>query len=47
LAEARLGQGKVGEALAAARRALRIGQEVNEVESTAVAWRLLAMIAAR
>jgi tetratricopeptide (TPR) repeat protein len=46
LAEACLGQGKAEEALAAARRALILGQEAEEPEDIAAAWRALGRVAA-
>ncbi|OGO45227.1 MAG: hypothetical protein A2W37_03725 [Chloroflexi bacterium RBG_16_63_12] len=47
LAETCLGQGKVEEALSAARRALTLGQEAGVQESIAAAWRALGSAAAR
>lgn len=47
LAEACLGQGKVGEALAAARRALALGQEVGAPAFIGEAWRTLGMVTAQ
>ena len=44
LAEALLGQGKVAEALAAARRALTLGMEVESPALTGNAWRVLGMV---
>jgi adenylate cyclase len=45
LAEAYLGQGQVEAALAAARRALRLGQEAGQQENVGAAWRVLGMVA--
>ncbi len=47
LAEAYLGQGKVEEALAAAHRALALGQEIGEQAFVSAAWRTLGLVAAR
>jgi len=47
LAEACVGQGKVEEALAAARQALALGQESGEQEDIGAAWRALGLVAAR
>lgn len=47
LAEACLGQGKVEEALAAARQALALGQETELQEVVAAAWRVLGLVAAQ
>jgi class 3 adenylate cyclase/tetratricopeptide (TPR) repeat protein len=47
LAEACLGQEKVEEALAAARRALALGQNEEDQFFTAVAWRVLGKVASR
>lgn len=46
LAEACLGQGKIKEALAAARRALKLAQETEAREFTGAAWRILGMVVA-
>ncbi len=47
LATACLGQGKVSEALEAARRALALGQRTENHELSAEAWRTLGLVAAR
>jgi len=47
LAEACLGQGKVGEALAAAQQALALGQSGGVQEYIAAAWRMLGQVAAQ
>ncbi len=47
LAEACLGQGKVDEALAAARRALVLGQDKEDQFSIAAAWRALGKVVSR
>jgi tetratricopeptide (TPR) repeat protein len=47
LAEALLGQGKTAEALEAARRALALGREFENLEHVGEAWRVLGLIAAR
>lgn len=47
LAEACLGQGKVEEALAAAQRALALGQEIEQQEFIGGAWRTLGRVAAQ
>ena len=46
LAEAFLGQGKVAEALAAARRALTLSQEVESPPLLGSAWRVVGMVLA-
>lgn len=46
LAEACLGQQRVGAALAAARQALGLGQSMGQQEYIALAWRILGLIAA-
>ena len=46
LAEALLGQGKHGEALDAARRALALGREFENQEHLGQAWRVLGLVAA-
>jgi tetratricopeptide (TPR) repeat protein len=46
LAEACLGQGRVGEALAAARKALALGQESGQQMLVGAAWRVLGRAAA-
>jgi predicted ATPase/class 3 adenylate cyclase len=46
LALAYLGQGKVKKALAAARRALALGQQIGSQEYQGMAWRALGMVAA-
>jgi len=47
LAQACLGQAKTAEALDAARRALKLGQEMGSQEYIAGAWRVLGQVAAR
>ena len=47
LAEALLGQGRVGEARAAALRALELGHEIENQEHVAEAWRVLGLVASR
>ncbi len=47
LAEACLGQGKVEEAMVAARRALALGQEVKAPAFIGGAWRILGMVVAQ
>ncbi|MEA3395979.1 MAG: tetratricopeptide repeat protein [Chloroflexota bacterium] len=47
LAEALLGQGKVGDALAAARQALALGQEAETQGLIGGAWRTLGMVTAQ
>jgi predicted ATPase len=47
LAEACLPQGKVNDALHAARQALAHGQQVESSDYTAAAWRVLGLVAAR
>jgi predicted ATPase/class 3 adenylate cyclase len=47
LAEALLGQGRVGEAGEAAARALELGHEIENQEHVAEAWRVLGRVASR
>ncbi len=47
LAEALVGQGRLEEALAAARRALELGREIENQEHVAEAWRALGLVASR
>jgi serine/threonine protein kinase/tetratricopeptide (TPR) repeat protein len=45
LAEALLGQGRLEEAMAAARRALDLGREIDNQEHVAEGWRVLGLVA--
>jgi serine/threonine protein kinase/tetratricopeptide (TPR) repeat protein len=47
LAEALLGQGRLEEAMEAARRALELGREIENQEHVAEAWRALGLVASR
>ncbi|MDT7780718.1 MAG: hypothetical protein QOC99_3230 [Acidobacteriota bacterium] len=47
LAEALTGQGRLTEALEAARRALELGREIENQEHIAEAWRVLGLVASR
>jgi serine/threonine protein kinase/tetratricopeptide (TPR) repeat protein len=47
LAEALVGQGKLEEAMEAARRALELGREIENQEHVAEAWRALGLVASR
>jgi serine/threonine protein kinase/predicted ATPase len=47
LAEALVGQGRLEEAMAAARRALELGREIENQEHVAEAWRALGLVASR
>jgi serine/threonine protein kinase/tetratricopeptide (TPR) repeat protein len=47
LAEALVGQGRLGEAMEAARRALELGREIENQEHVAEAWRALGLVASR
>ena len=47
LAEALAGQGRLEEAMAAARRALELGREIDNQEHVAEAWRSLGLVASR
>jgi serine/threonine protein kinase/tetratricopeptide (TPR) repeat protein len=47
LAESLLGQGRLEEAMAAARRALELGREIENQEHVAEAWRALGLVASR
>jgi hypothetical protein len=47
LAEALVGQGRLEEAMEAARRALELGREIENQEHVAEAWRALGLVASR
>ncbi|MFL6284863.1 MAG: hypothetical protein ACJ74Q_17100, partial [Pyrinomonadaceae bacterium] len=47
LSEALVGQGRLEEAMAAARRALELGREIENQEHVAEAWRALGLVASR
>jgi tetratricopeptide (TPR) repeat protein len=47
LAEALVGQGRLEEAMDAARRALELGREIDNQEHVAEAWRALGLVASR
>jgi serine/threonine protein kinase/tetratricopeptide (TPR) repeat protein len=47
LAEALLGQGRLEEAMASARRALELGREIENQEHVAEGWRVMGLVASR